>query len=477
MSSSNQALPSALKVAPLPTISTMNIETSILDPITITQQSCRFVLERKGILDVGSAVQLSVHPVAAGDDKCFLPFRTGISAAISRAVLRIGTTAVATSDEFGKYHTIKRQFKTNEEKQLKDFTTKGTIDGMEGDNSGDGFYQPCNIDWSGGAKVGVVPSIIKLRTSEVECPVFTIKLSELFPMMRNVMLPLYLIHEPVSIELTWSRQGAAAGDVGNIACFQDGYADDTSISIGQTNVKFLADYLTYTDDRMEETAKLVMSDTGMVMPYEDLILTSTSHPAANPAPAGAQVFPQSVNRELGLSGKVVRSIVGMDSKTQTNVVLGKYSSHGYNVADQYNVRINDKLKYNRPVQREAYKQSQLAQVFNTDLNVLNCEFSTDQLTDKQTANHPIANQMITDATIEGLTIRGEMEGHQHFFGIDLTTSPYNVMGVGTEVGQKPISIDRTINRTAENNAERFNSYWAVVEKQMILQGGQVRVSA
>ena len=51
------------------------------------------------------------------------------------------------------------------------------------------------------------------------------------------------------------------------------------------------------------------------------------------------------------------------------------------------------------------------------------------------------------------------------------------MGVGTEVGQKPISIDRTIYRTAENNSERFNSYWAVVERQMTIRAGQVQVSA
>ena len=85
--------------------------------------------------------------------------------------------------------------------------------------------------------------------------------------------------------------------------------------------------------------------------------------------------------------------------------------------------------------------------------------------------------MISISTVEGHTVRGQLEGHQHFFGIDLTTSPYNVMGVGVEVGQKPISIDRTIYRTAENNSERFTSYWAVVERQMTIRIGQVQVSA
>ena len=51
---SKSQLPDVLNVKPLNAIETMNIETSQLDPIVINQNLCRFVLERKGILDVGS---------------------------------------------------------------------------------------------------------------------------------------------------------------------------------------------------------------------------------------------------------------------------------------------------------------------------------------------------------------------------------------------------------------------------------------
>ena len=105
------SLPDVLNVKPLPTIQTMNVETNTLDPIVINQSFCRFVLEKKGILDVGSTITFSVHPVTAGSNKCFLPIKTGIHSLIKRAVLKVGTKTIANSDEYAYYQTMKRAFK------------------------------------------------------------------------------------------------------------------------------------------------------------------------------------------------------------------------------------------------------------------------------------------------------------------------------------------------------------------------------
>ena len=72
------SIPDALLTRPLATVSTMNIETNILDPIVINQNFARFVLERKGILDTGSAITFSLQTTAAGDKKAYLPVKTGI---------------------------------------------------------------------------------------------------------------------------------------------------------------------------------------------------------------------------------------------------------------------------------------------------------------------------------------------------------------------------------------------------------------
>ena len=53
--SSSVKIPDALLTKPMPSIDTMTIDTSILEPLVVSKTFCRFQLERRGILDSGSA--------------------------------------------------------------------------------------------------------------------------------------------------------------------------------------------------------------------------------------------------------------------------------------------------------------------------------------------------------------------------------------------------------------------------------------
>jgi len=468
------SLPDVLNVKPLPTIQTMNVETNTLDPIVINQSFCRFVLEKKGILDVGSTITFSVHPVTAGSNKCFLPIKTGIHSLIKRAVLKVGTKTIANSDEYAYYQTMKRAFKTNEEKSQKDLVKVGSHDVFEPNNQGDGKYQMKSVVYSAADESKADPAI-QLVSSTTECPVFSIKLSELFPMMRNIQLPLYLMNEHLSIELSFNSQ--PNGVVGKIACFEFGYSGDTSISVGTENVKFLADYLTYENERMDATAKQVMSENGLIMTYEDLILTSTNiNSVPNSSIPTNGVNTQNITRDLGLSGKNVRSILVHDHKSGNNDLLGQYSSDSYNVADGYNFRINDKLVYSRDVVNEARKQNQLSSVFGTDINCLSVEYSNDSLTNKQQADHPPNQNIIKDNKFHDVFMT-KAQGACHFEGVDLSKSVMNIPGSGVLVGQKPVESIKIINRTAANNSDRELRYFSLVERAFTLKAGQVFVSA
>ena len=432
---SNSQLPDVLNVKPLNAIQTMNVETNQLDPIVITQNLCRFVLERKGILDVGSVITMSVHPVdATGDKKCFLPTKTGCHSLVKKALLKVGTKVLATSDMYGTHQTI-----TNEEKSQKDFVKNGTHDVFEPDNAGTGKYQMKDVIYDATGAVATIDPSVQITLSETECPVFSIRLSELFPMMRNVQLPLYLMNEPVSIEITWNAQRDGAADLGKMLCFQAGFATGggkTGAKIGLDNVKFLADYLTYEDERMSQTAKLVNSATGLVMPYEDMI-----------------------------GGGVV-----------ANERMGQYNSASFNVASAYNWRVNDQTVYSREVRLEARKANQLSHCFGAPINCLAAEYSSDPLTNKQVANHPITNDVISDSTFEGHTM-DSISAQMHFEGVDLSTSPLNIPNSGLRVGQKPVEHLRTIYRTAENNSPRVSTYFSTVERAFVLRNGLVSVSA
>ena len=301
---SKPVIPEALMTKPLQTVSTMRIETSVLEPLVISQTFCRFVLDKKGILDMGSAITVSVHPTdAVGNNKSFLPIRAGAHCVVKRAVLRIADKVVATTDDYAHYMAIKRQARSVEEKSMKDMVKVGTLDAVCPDTQEAGKIQLRDLALDGDEKTGHPIAPILLTTSLTECPIFSIKLSELFPMMVGVQLPLFVINDSAVIELYFNTQATGAAQLGNLCNFELGEGGDTSAIIGLTNVKLLADYLFYEDGRMGAIADAVMSKDGLVIPYDDLVLTTTTFPSL--AGAGEQ----KLTRDIGVSGMLVKNIL------------------------------------------------------------------------------------------------------------------------------------------------------------------------
>jgi len=477
------SLPDALQVKPLKSIDTMNIETSILDPVTINKNRCRFVLERKGILDVGSCVQLGVVATTDPNGKAFFPIHTGINSLIRSATLRIGTRAIATTDEFAQYATLWRSMKTVEERNRKDFYTKGTLDGIEPENDETkGRFQPKMVDWpvrTANPLLGTILSAIKPTNDESTTPVFTIKLSELFPhLMKGLQLPLYLIHEPVSIELQFNTQENNTNEVGVICALSEG-TESMGITVAQSETKFLADYLTYSDSRMEETARLTMTDSGLVIPYDDVILTSYSIPAVTD-PGENNTVSQSINRELGFCGKKVKHLLWADTPVHKsgngNALLGEYCSVAYKRPDTYNIRVNDLNIYNRLVEREPYKQSQLALVTGVDINVGMPEYSWNGMVD---AEYKFVNSLFSaDGLVEAHNVN-KLQASSHYYGVPLITDP--ILNEGEMIGQKPILVERTLYRSNDATvslvAALTNLTWGCYERTMVLRNGSVSVSA
>ena len=483
----SQSLPAALRVGAMPSMDTMNIETAVLDPTTITQTSASWTLDRRGILDTGSAIQLALTCSAtAATAGCVLPMRTGIFSVIERATLRIGTQQIATCDRCNQYSTLKRAFKNVEERIGKDHSTKGTMDGMEGCNIGaEPFYQPQNCAWTAAdQKVGSIPNTIKLTADPATTPTFSVKLSELFPFMLSRTLPLFLIHEPVVLDIVFTQQVDPTGALGApkggaVACFPPTFAagagNDATIKVAASECKFLCDYLTFRDDTMQDIARQVMTPQGLLIPYVDTILVNHGYPAAGVGIA------QSVTRDLGLAGQRVRSIVvaekptgevagggGAGSGTRVNL-LGDYYSASHHLPDSSNWRVNDRLVYSQPIARESQKASAVGSVFGTGTpRCLSAEYSADALTD---AAGVVNSHSISTSTVEGTSAQ-VMEMSQHWTGVDIS-----VGGRGVLIGQKPIIHERVIPRAAADVGAWGSAYWATVDRVMQLQGGRVTVTA
>jgi hypothetical protein len=476
-------IPDSLLVRPLPSIDTMTIDSAILEPIVSSTSHCRFVLENRGILDSGSAIQIGVIvPGLAANNVACLPIKTGIHAAVNRAILRIGEKVIAISDDYAKYATVHRAFKTPEEKSQKEMVTKGCIDVLApdvgaGTVQSDGQYALRDVETApiGGVDMTVPFEQFRLKATVEETPFFHIKLSDLFPMMKNIQLPLYLIDQPCVIELFFNTQTTSIEDYGNLAIIDN----TTMTGLGGTSLaaqvapeslRFLCDYLTYTDERMSQTAQMVMSNDGLTIPFEDIVTTNTNFQAAG----GATTL--EVSRDLGVSSMSLRAILGhygpVDvQEANTAALQGPYASTGFKDPETVQIRINDKQVYQRPLKRETQKQDQISQVFGTDVAILNSEFSFDSVVDK--TNYTVTNDMMS-GTFLGYPLPVHLQGSQHYMGVD-----FSVPGAyGVTVGQKPVQILTGLTyKDAQDWQGRTCTYFSLVERTMRLRGGMVEVSS
>ncbi len=461
-------LPSALNLKPMAVVENMNVETNILDPVVVNRDFCRFVLEKKGVLDSGSIFTFRiVAPNTDMNSRVTLPIRAGIHSVIRNATLKIGTKIISQVQDYPYYKVIKRCFVSQEEKEGKHFLKYGTNDGLAPSvQAASATLEMKNGFQSGNNRLDYLATTLEndsSRTAE-----FQIKLSDIFPLMRNIQLPLFVINEPVSVEFTFNNPTTEG--VINIARPDPGGITYNPVAqLDPNSVQMVADYLTYDAVTMNETAKEVMSDTGLLVPYEDLILTTNQIPV--PLVAG-----QTHTTDIAVSGRKVRSIVVHTNRFATNEIHGIYTSEGLRKGESYNFRINDTSMYPNDVNKEHKKQRELSKVFGVDIQIPKIEFDLDlQVADDGTENQ----NLITNATTYmGRTQRGALEAKHNYIGVDLRTDNSVSVGNGLQVGQKPIQLVRKFDKVlaAENQASTQRIF-AMVERAMVLKDGNVSVTA
>jgi len=500
------SLPDILNVKPLPTISNMEIDTEILDPISSSNQEVVFQIPKNGILDGGSFVSLAVRVPsglanalvnADGNSNAFLPMNTGIYGLIRSAQLTIGSKVIASNDDFGHYATMMRQFETPEHRAYVEQVKAGnSLDRYGG--IGSGRLTPKDLDVVTEANDNTArletPDFIRPTDNDASTPVFSVPLSFLIPMMRSRQLPLFAIKEHAYLRIQFNSQ--TAGQRGNatygaICCFGDMNGNGAPQALitpvpSLPNIKFYSDHLYYPEAIMNQTLAQINSDKGMNFVYEDMVLTNTQlQQGTNPvAPA---ISTTAVERQIAVSGKTVRNImvqqkpVGMDSS-----VLGQYISHTSTANDDYNFRINDSRYYDRNVENPALKYNELAKVINKPLQVPSQMYSANASSSKQradglqSANSVYIGGINTHVLPTGVAasfVQDQLCRTSHYFGVDLTTSGFNVLGNGKKIGVKPILLQYNRKNTNNDRGAVEMRIYSNVERVMMIKGGAVMVSA
>lgn len=482
------SLPDILSVKTLPTIENMDIKTEVLDPITISDAECVFQIPKTGILDGGSMVGLAVT-TATGVQDAFFPVKTGIYGLIKSAHLLIGAKEVASCEDVGFYETMVSQFSTPEHRALVESVKSGrSMDRFIEVDTASGRVMPQDLQFTNfqvnNTATAEVPANLKPTDSDSTTPVFSVPLSNLIPMMRSRQLPLFALKENVFLRLVFNSQSARTD--GTICCFPQGSASSGVVKPSRVNIKFYSDHLYYSGGQMEQVRSQVFSDTGLSYLYEDQIMTLAQVPAsANPgAPA---ISTQSVERDIAVAGRTVRSLllqekfITLGDNDGVNV-LGQYVSNDMPTETAYNFRINEQRIYDRDVTKPSHKFNELSQVFASPLQVPSQLYSFDADANKDVTRPdrlPNQNSVYLGA-IEGHVLStgsDDIRCSAHYLGLDLTTSGFNTLGNGKKIGNKNIILSKTYQRVNGKHEAREIRCYAQVERLMTIKGGDVMVSA
>jgi hypothetical protein len=356
---SGAPIPNFVQLQQVPVNYIQQVETDLLEPVvfnqggTTTDGFCRFTLQNKGFLHSHSKVFLSVEPQGnASTTDCYFAPHLGVGQVIKKAVLKIGNKTLNEVDSWAGLYAVKSALLNNEtniERELymtgrsqnykfiyNDGDNKladkvGLDTGMEVDD--DTVFLP---DWA-----------IMDGTKLTECPSYMVDLSDLFPFLKIHQLPLYMIREPINIELHFHQttqhrcQIAGTDTVGK------------EMFIVRNELKFCADYIFYgATDEMERYANA----------NKDLSFSFVDYRVVENTLSHADLA-SGVIRNLGMANRMVPRIIATLPDTALNeaTILGQYNSiapflnaSGVQGAGlKYNIRYNDRYEFTSDVDNTA----------------------------------------------------------------------------------------------------------------------------
>lgn len=299
-------IPNIIKIGDISTDSqTMEVDTEVLDPVVNNQNFCRFVVPNKGILHSFSKITLCVNT----NVNATFPTNIGVHSLIQRATLRVGTAVVAEIDDFNHYMGYKSIFihnPINYERETYTTSRIMNLDMYPKNNTaapslvnGSGyalFTKMANaVDFTDGESADLQP---QHELIVANAPVFSVALADLFPMLKEHQLPLYLIQEQISIELHFQSAASLGRCVFNAAT---GETTGTIHTIDLTETKLVADYLYYTDGDIMARFQEQNKTTPISYDYPDYRLNKRTYTDAQ-LQAGSTL-------DIGGAGRVVRKII------------------------------------------------------------------------------------------------------------------------------------------------------------------------
>ena len=334
------AVPNLMKVGEIPVNMDVDNDTEVLDPVVSNDNFCRLVLSNKGFLHSGSRIQLSLNDPT---EKSSLPVGVGIYSLLQRVRLSIGTHTVSETDDFNHLMGYRSMFIEQDKNKERETYLTSRIHALEIqlDNSSRGQSNTNGSDFR--VETALEPTMesngvdgdvaLQNEINLENTPEFTVALDELFPILKNESLPLYMIDEQVSIELHFTPDNNNSRGI-----IEAGGTNDLSFPINTSKTKLIADYIYYPNDVMQAYRN---RNSRIDFTYKEYRLNKRSFTAAQIAEE--QVF------DIGGAGRVctkvitaVETLVAQPDET----MLNKYRSESPATQNQNNGRFITNLYVN-----------------------------------------------------------------------------------------------------------------------------------
>mgnify|MGYP003654113543 FL=1 len=360
---SMDGIPDFVKLGSIPVDYVQRVETDLLENVVNLDGStdrtgfCRFTLQNKGFLHSHSKLFLSLIPNATNND-AFMPVQVGVGALIQRAVLKVGNQVINEISDWSQLHAVKSSLISNE-------INKEREQYMTGRLMNHGFrYEAENYELAptyglangreyNGIDLKQMPfakmdgaTAVTIATS----PVYSVDLSDLFPFLKTHQLPLYMIDQPINIELTWSPPNKAR------TCINANDTVNLPYTIDTTELKFCADYIFYgAGDEMTRYAEANKDLSFSFVDYRSNVATIDSTAAVT------------VVRNIGMANRMVTRVITVFNRDALGdqTLLNKYGSLGLDVDAtggatdgavgnlSYNLRYNDRYEFATDVNNSA----------------------------------------------------------------------------------------------------------------------------
>ena len=364
MSGEVERVPDFLRLGKVPVNYLQQLETDLLDPVVFNEGSgattdgfCRFTLQPKGFLHSHSKLFVSLIPAAAVSQAIF-PANIGVGSVIKKAVLKVGNKVINEISDWDYLHALKSAHISNENNVERELYTTGRFvnhafvyDAGENDNAST-YSLDVGRNINGG-DINMLPFADmdgNTAATRAESPTYAIDLSDLFPFLKVHQLPLYMITEPINIELTFRPPQ-------NNRVVRVTGTPLQEFLIDRNELKFCADYIFYGSG--DEMARYAEQNQSMSFSFTDHRMISTSVSQASLA--------SETVRNIGMASRQVNKVITMFNPPRANeeTLLQGVSAEG-STADvsgganngkvealSYNLRYNDKFEFSSNITNSA----------------------------------------------------------------------------------------------------------------------------